>query len=58
LKDRGVTGNFIVTVLPSGHVLHTNKGGGVKKGKAQTMEERRAILTQIQVLLEDQEEDE
>jgi hypothetical protein len=50
LPDRGLTGNFIVTVLGTGQVLHSNKGTGL--GKAQTMKERNDILVQIQELLE------
>jgi hypothetical protein len=49
LADRGTTGNFIVTVIGTGQVLHSNKGTGL--GKAQSMEERNAILAQIQELL-------
>lgn len=57
LRDRGTTGNFIVTVVGTGQVLHSNKGGS-RLGKAESMKERQAILAQVQVLLEDQKEDE
>lgn len=52
VRDRGITGNFIVTVVETGQVLHSNKGGS-RLGKAESMQERQAILAQVQVLLED-----
>jgi selT/selW/selH-like putative selenoprotein len=58
-EDPGTTGNFEVTVLDTGLVLHsktTNFARG--QSKAETDRERKAILNQIQVLIEMKEEDE
>jgi len=52
LEDRGVTGNFIVTVEDSGKILHSNKMGVVGMGKATTDGERMAILDQVKELLQ------
>jgi hypothetical protein len=49
-KDASITGNFEVTVLDTGKVLHSKKNG---KGKAESSVERMEILEQIQELLED-----
>jgi hypothetical protein len=48
-QDSTTTGNFEVTVLETGKVLHSKKGG---LGKAESSEERMAILKKIQELLE------
>jgi hypothetical protein len=55
LEDHGLTGNFEVTVVGSGQVLHSKRNAG--QGKAQTPAERMAILEQIQELIEDEMED-
>jgi hypothetical protein len=49
-QDASITGNFEVTVLDTGKVLHSKKNG---KGKAESSVERMEILEQIQELLED-----
>jgi hypothetical protein len=49
VADRGVTGNFEVTVATSGQILHSRKAG---QGKAETSSARAAILVQIEDLLE------
>jgi hypothetical protein len=50
LEDTGVTGNFEVTVLHSGRVLHS-KRTMAGHGKAESDRERLAILEQIVELL-------
>ena len=55
VKDRGITGNFIVTIEEGrgrNIMIHSNKHG---KGRASTDSERRAIADQIQMYLDDQE---
>jgi hypothetical protein len=52
MRDRGVTGNFEVTVPATGKVLHSRQAG---QGKAETTAARAAILVQIEDLLEEQE---
>jgi hypothetical protein len=49
LMDRTTTGNFEVTVAATGQVLHSKTSAG--QGRAQTPQERQAILVQIQQLL-------
>ena len=49
--DRGVTGNFEVTVAPSGQVLHSKRHAG--QGKAESAAERARIVEQIRELLEE-----
>jgi hypothetical protein len=58
-EDPGTTGNFEVTVLGTGQILHS-KRNNVSKGqnKAETDRERQAILNQIEVLIEMMEEEE
>ena len=59
LEDRGTTGNFEVTVLGTGQVLHSKRNNFSKgQNKAETDRERQAILNQIQVLIEMKEEEE
>jgi hypothetical protein len=53
LEDARVTGNFEVTVLGTGQILHSKRQVG--QGRAQTEAERRAILEQILELLDDME---
>lgn len=48
-EDPGVTGNFEVTVVGSGQVLHSKKQRG--QGRAESDKERLAILEQILPLL-------
>jgi hypothetical protein len=52
VADRGVTGNFEVTVATSGQILHSRKAG---QGKAETSSARAAILVQIEDLLEQEQ---
>jgi hypothetical protein len=49
MMDRTTTGNFEVTVAATGQVLHSKTRRG--QGRAQTPQERQAILMQIQQLL-------
>jgi hypothetical protein len=58
-EDIGTTGNFEVTVVGSGQVLHSKKQYHSKgQNKAETDGERQAILNQIQVLIEMKDEEE
>jgi len=50
-EDQMVTGNFEVTVPKTGQVLHSKRHAG--QGKAQSESERKAILEQIQELLDE-----
>jgi hypothetical protein len=50
IKDRQTTGNFEVTVAETGQVLHSKTHAG--QGRAQTPQERQAVLVQIQKLLQ------
>jgi len=50
-KDFGITGNFEVSVIGTGQVLHSKRHAG--QGKAETEAEKQAILEQIQELLND-----
>lgn len=52
-EDPGVTGNFEITVVPTGQVLHSKRHAG--QGKAESDKERAALLEQILELLEEQE---
>jgi hypothetical protein len=49
MKDRGMTGNFEVIVAETGQVLHSKAHAG--QGRAETTQERQAILVQIQKLI-------
>mgnify|MGYP003541771748 CR=1 FL=1 len=49
VADRGITGNFEVTV--DGHLVHSKKNG---QGRAETRQEKKMILEQIQEILEEQ----
>lgn len=51
-KDTTTTGNFEVTVVGTGKVLHSKRHAG--QGKADSNSERMAILEQIQEILEDE----
>ena len=48
-EDRGTTGNFEVTILPTGQVLHSKRNNG--QGRAETIAERTAIVNQICTIL-------
>lgn len=50
LEDRGVTGNFEVTVVGTGELLHSKRKMG--QGKATSNGERMVILDQIKELLD------
>lgn len=50
-EDRGITGNFEVTVLETGKLLHSTMKMG--QGKATSNAERMVILDQIQELLDE-----
>lgn len=47
--DRGITGNFEVTVVETNTLIHSARGG---KGKATTAGERQVIVEQIREALE------
>lgn len=49
-EDRMVTGNFEVTVLETGQVLHSKRHAG--QGRAESNAEKMAILEQIEELVE------
>ena len=51
-EDRGVTGNFEVSVLETGQLLHSKTK--MRQGKATTEGERMAILDQIIEILDDE----
>jgi hypothetical protein len=51
LEDRGVTGNFEITIKETGEVIHSKKHAG--QGKADKQSERVAIAEQIQEYLDD-----
>jgi hypothetical protein len=53
IKDRGVTGNFEVSVVETKQVLHSKRHAG--QGKAESDRERQMILEQIQEILEEQQ---
>ncbi len=55
-EDKGVTGNFEVTVVATGQLLHSKRQAG--QGRAESMQERRMLLEQIQELLQELEEEE
>jgi hypothetical protein len=58
-EDPGTTGNFEVSVLSSGQLLHSKKLNYVRgHNKAETDRERQAILNQLHVLIEMKEEEE
>jgi hypothetical protein len=58
-EDPGTTGNFEVTVVGTGQILHSKKYNLSKgQNKAETDRERQAILNQIEVLIEMKEEEE
>ena len=48
IRDQGVTGNFEITLLETGEVIHSKKNGG---GKCQTEEERNALFEKIREYL-------
>jgi len=50
-EDKGVTGNFEVTVVGTGQVLHSKRHAG--QGRAESLAEKEAILELIQELLDD-----
>jgi len=51
--DRGITGNFEVTTVDSGTVLHSKRHAG--QGKAESAAERARIVEQIRELLLEEE---
>jgi hypothetical protein len=50
-EDPMVTGNFEVTVIETGEVVHSKKHGG--QGKAESLREREAIVTRLVEILEE-----
>lgn len=51
MMDRGVTGNFEVTIVERDNLLiHSKRRGG--QGKATTAKEREAIVAQVREALE------
>ena len=53
MEDRRVTGNFEVTVKNTGQVLHSKRHAG--QGRAESEAEKRAIMEQIEEVLDDME---
>jgi hypothetical protein len=51
-QDRRITGNFEVTVLETGTVLHSKQSG---LGKAESSAERMAILEKVQEMLDEED---
>lgn len=51
LEDRGVTGNFEVTVKETGQLLHSKRTAG--QGKAESKREREALVEMIAELLDE-----
>ena len=49
IKDAGVTGNFEVTLVETGELIHSKKSG---KGKCESNTERAAVCEKIQALLD------
>jgi hypothetical protein len=49
-KDKKITGNFEVSVVKTGEMIHSKRAAG--QGRAESKEERRAIQQQIEELLE------
>jgi hypothetical protein len=54
LKDTRTTGNFEVTVVDTGQLLHSKRHAG--QGRAESDAERNAIAEQIQELISSMEE--
>ena len=50
-EDPGTTGNFEVTIVETGQLLHSKRRAG--QGRCQTESERRAVLQQILERLEE-----
>ena len=48
-EDPSITGNFEVTVLATGHILHSKRTR--RQGKADSSAERFAIVEQIKALI-------
>jgi hypothetical protein len=53
-KDKKITGNFEVSVLKTGDLLHSKKLAG--QGRAESKEERLAILQAIEEILDDEDQ--
>ena len=49
-SDRGITGNFDVTIVNTNTLIHSKKQMG--QGKCESMAERQAIVTKIKQALE------
>jgi len=49
-KDRGVTGNFEVTILNTGEIIHSRKTRG--QGRAENSTEKNEIAVKIEMALE------
>jgi len=49
-KDPGVTGNFEVTLVETGELIHSKKAG---KGKCESNAERAAVVEKIQAYLDE-----
>jgi len=50
LEDRGTTGNFDVTVIETGQILHSKKMAN--QGRAESQKERDAIVEQLVEILD------
>jgi predicted Rdx family selenoprotein len=53
LEDPGVTGNFEVTVMDTGDLIHSKRRWG--QGKATSTAEKMVIVDQIKEILDDQQ---
>ena len=51
MKDQGITGNFEVSIVESGEVIHSKAGG---KGKCESNSERGIVVEKIQEFLDSQ----
>jgi len=48
-KDPGFSGNFEITILTTGELIHSKRWNG--QGKAETEQERRSIVNKIEIAL-------
>lgn len=46
--DRGTTGNFEITLVETGELIHSKKGG---KGRCETEEEKQALFAKIKAAM-------
>ena len=50
IKDSAATGNFEVTLLNSGELIHSKKNGG--GGRCESAAEQQAVIDKIQAFLD------